>query len=141
MGLRDYRGYDQVKPQRREQGKEEKQRSKKLYLERQARNRHRNEKKLRSSVLLVSALIFITGAFTISRDIKIYKSKNAITKLQSDSKIIKEKNEDLKIKLLKNSSLEKIEKIAREKLKMIDPNGEDIMDFNNPNEPKVAITP
>lgn len=141
MGLRDYRGYDQVKPQRREQGKEEKQRSKKLYLERQARKKRRNDKKIRSSVLLVSALIFIAGAFTISRDINIYKSKNAITKLQSDAKIIKEKNEDLKIKLLQNSSLEKIEKIARERLKMIDPNGEDIMDFNNPNESKLATTP
>lgn len=130
MGLRDYRGYEQVKPQREKSGVERK-RSKELYLRKQARKKKIKDKKLTRSVLLVAILLFITGAFTIARDMKIYNAKSEINKLKADSKLIREKNEDLKIKLLKNSSLEKIEKIAKEKLNMIKPEGDDIMDFNN----------
>lgn len=130
MGLRDYRGYEQVKPQREKSGVERK-RSKELYLRKQARKKKIKDKKLKNSVLLVAMLLFITGAITISRDMKIYNAKSEINKLKADSKLIMEKNEDLKIKLLKNSSLEKIEKIAKEKLNMVKPESDDIMDFNN----------
>lgn len=135
MGLRDYRGYEQVKPQRQEPDRKNEKKSKKLYIQRQLRNKRKMDKKLRNSTLMVASLIFITGAIIVGRDVKIYKTQQSIDQTKKESKLVKEKNEDLKIKLLQNSSLEKIEKIAREKLKMINPNGEDIVDFKNPNKP------
>ncbi|MGL5615563.1 MAG: hypothetical protein ACRDD2_04950 [Sarcina sp.] len=134
MGLRDYRGYENLQPQRREAEREFDPKEKRLYLKKIARLKKKKDQSFKNSVLMVAVLTCVLGGIIIKRDSNIYNMQSNIKKMESEAKLIGEQNEDLRIKLLQNSSLEKIEKIAREKLKMIDPQKEDIMDVKNPSD-------
>lgn len=134
MGLRDYRDYENLRPQRREAEREFDPKEKKLYIKKRAMIKKRKDQSFKNSVLMVAALTCVLGGIIIKRDSNIYNMQSNIKKMESEAKLIGEQNEDLRIKLLQNSSLEKIEKIAREKLKMIDPQKEDIMDVKNPSD-------
>ena len=74
--------------------------------------------------------IFVaTSIFILSRYNAIYTIQTDITNLNNQIKVMSEKNEDFNIKISESGSLEKIEKIAFDKLDMVYPNRNDSMNI------------
>lgn len=82
------------------------------------RNKRKSDRKY---VLTVAMVIFSLGFITISGDSKVYNMQKQVTDLNTQIKQTEESNEALKVKLLKYSSLNNIEKNASNKLSMVIP--------------------
>lgn len=104
-----------LKENEREKRKyEELKRSKKLREKRQ----FEQKKEIRKSLLQIAALIFVVGVAIISRDCRVYDMQKDISKLDTEIADVKDKNEALKVELLKVSSLSSIQENAEKKLGM-----------------------
>ncbi|WP_297634157.1 cell division protein FtsL [uncultured Clostridium sp.] len=115
-------GNTAVQPKRKIERKEKKRsiedyRKKKIYRERL--KRERNLKRV-LGVVQTAVLVFALGSITIMKESKIYALKGNIKSLNSEMKLLSEENEAMKVDLLKNSSLKKIEENAKSKAKMIE---------------------
>ncbi len=88
------------------------------------RNKRKNDRKY---VLSIAIVIFSLGFITISGDSKVYNMQKQVTDLNSQIKQTEEANEALKVKLLKYSSLNNIEKNASNKLSMVVPKKDETM--------------
>ncbi len=97
------------------------------YRKKQFKLKQEKDKKIRSLSVLTAGLIAVFGMIILITDCQIYKKQQEITKIKNDIRIMKENNEDLRIKLLEHSSLENIEKVAKEKLGMVFPEKEDML--------------
>jgi cell division protein FtsL len=86
------------------------------------RNNRKNDRKY---MLTVAVIIIGLGFITISGDNKIYGMQNKVSKLNAEIKQTQEENEAIKVKLLKFSSLNNIEKNAESKLAMFVPKKEE----------------
>lgn len=83
------------------------------------------------NTLLITALIFILGFTIISRDGKVYKLQNELSRVNNEISNVVSENEALEIKILKSISLDDIASIAKERLKMTFPGKDDILNLNN----------
>ena len=124
----DYNGSSALKPQRKEQTIPSKETydKKKKKIEQQRRKKQK-DKKIRKSVYQIVLLILVVGGITISRDVKVYKTQQQLDSLNKEINSVITENEALKVQILKASSLEKIEDIAKNKLKMILPTKENMI--------------
>ena len=99
------------------------QRRKKLQSKKNLlRNNRKNDRKY---VLTIAVVILSLGFITISSDSKVYNMQKAVTDLNTQIKQTEEANEALKVKLIKFSALNNIEKNAGTKLSMIVPHKEE----------------
>ncbi|ELC8441756.1 cell division protein FtsL [Clostridium perfringens] len=123
----DYNGSSALKPQRKEQTVPSRKTydKKKKKIEQQRRKKQK-DKRVRKSVLQVVLLILVVGGVTISRDIKVYKTQQQLDSINKQINSVITENEALKVQILKASSLDKIEDIAKNKLKMILPTKDDM---------------
>lgn len=104
-------------------------REEELYDRNQA---HRLDQKKRRMVTtsIVSIATMITMAIIIlSRFNAIYAVQGEISNFKGEIRTFSESNEDLNIKISESVSLEKLEKIAREKLNMVYPSREDAINI------------
>jgi len=124
----DYNGSSALKPQRKEQTipSTETYDKKKKKIEQQRRKKQK-DKKIRKSVYQIVLLILVVGGITISRDVKVYKTQQQLDSLNKEINSVITENEALKVQILKASSLDKIEDIAKNKLKMILPTKENMI--------------
>ncbi|EGT3615667.1 cell division protein FtsL [Clostridium perfringens] len=124
----DYNGSSALKPQRKEQTIPSRKTydKKKKKIEQQRRKKQR-DKKIRKSVVQVVLLILFVGGVTISRDIKVYKTQQQLDSINKQINSVITENEALKVQILKASSLDKIEDVAKNKLKMILPTKENMI--------------
>ena len=124
----DYNGSSALKPQRKEQTITSKETydKKKKKIEQQRRKKQK-DKKIRKSVYQIVLLILVVGGITISRDVKVYKTQQQLDSLNKEINSVITENEALKVQILKASSLDKIEDIAKNKLKMILPTKENMI--------------
>ena len=124
----DYNGSSALKPQRKEQTIPSKENydKKKKKIEQQRRKKQK-DKKIKKSVYQIVLLILVVGGITISRDVKVYKTQQQLDSLNKEINSVITENEALKVQILKASSLDKIEDIAKNKLKMILPTKENMI--------------
>ena len=117
----DYNGSSALKPQRKEQTIPSKETydKKKKKIEQQRRKKQKDKK--------IVLLILVVGGITISRDVKVYKTQQQLDSLNKEINSVITENEALKVQILKASSLDKIEDIAKNKLKMILPTKENMI--------------
>ena len=123
----DYNGSSALKPQRKEQTVPSRKTydKKKKKIEQQRRKKQK-DKRVRKSVLQIVLLILVVGGVTISRDIKVYKTQQQLDSINKQINSVITENEALKVQILKASSLDKIEDVAKNKLKMILPTKDDM---------------
>lgn len=123
----DYNGSSALKPQRKEQTVPSRKTydKKKKKIEQQRRKKQK-DKRVRKSVLQIVLLILVVGGITISRDIKVYKTQQQLDSINKQINSVITENEALKVQILKASSLDKIEDVAKNKLKMILPTKDDM---------------
>ena len=88
------------------------------------RNKRKSDRKY---VLTVAMVIFSLGFITISGDSKVYNMQKQVTDLNTQIKQTEEANAALKVEMLKNSSLNKIEQNASSKLSMAVPKKDETM--------------
>lgn len=109
--------------------REQKNRRRKLNEERYIQRHLKREVQRKRRVILGTSLLVVgciaMSAFVLGRFRSIYSVQAQITQLNGEIKVMSEKNEDLTIKISEGASLEKIEKIALEKLGMIYPRRDD----------------
>lgn len=91
-----------------------------------ARKKNRENKikkriKYKFNVILNTSIIFIIGITLIYRYSVIYDMQKKINIINTEISTINKQNENLKIQLIKVSSIQEIEKVALEKLHMISP--------------------
>ncbi len=86
------------------------------------KNRRRNDRKY---MVTVAVVIFSLGLITIAGDNRVYTMEDKVSNLNSQINQAQEENEALKVKILKFSSLNNIEKNAQSKLSMSIPKKED----------------
>ncbi|MDZ5252808.1 cell division protein FtsL [Clostridium sp. LIBA-8841] len=124
----DYNGSSALKPQRKEQTVPSRKTydKKKKKIEQQRRKKQK-DKRVRKSVLQIVLLILVVGGVTISRDIKVYKTQQQLDSMNKQINSVITENEALKVQILKASSLDKIEDVAKNKLKMILPTKDDMV--------------
>lgn len=84
---------------------------------------------LNNNVAQIAAVILVLGGITIARDAKVFSTQNQLSQVNQEIKTLSSENEALQVELLKSSSLEKIENIAKNKLNMISPTKESIVDI------------
>lgn len=135
----DYNGSSALKPQRKEQTVPSRKTydKKKKKIEQQRRKKQK-DKRVRKSVLQIVLLILVVGGVTISRDVKVYKTQQQLDSINKQINSVTTENEALKVQILKASSLDKIEDVAKNKLKMILPTKDDMvkLDGNQTTEGK-----
>ncbi|MFW5979818.1 MAG: cell division protein FtsL [Bacillota bacterium] len=97
------------------------------------------QKKSKLNLPLLILLVMILGIIAvvyIGQTVKItqlnYKAKN----LEDELSQLQEKRQQLKVKTASESSLSNIEKIAKNKLNMVEPDNSQIIVLNNSNEEK-----
>lgn len=124
----DYNGSSALKPQRKEQTiPSRKNYDRKIKKIEQQRKRKQREKNLKKNVIQVVLLILVVGGITITRDIKVYKTQQQLDSINKQINTVITENEALKVEILKAGSLDKIEETAKNKLKMILPNKDDMI--------------
>lgn len=72
----------------------------------------------RIAALQITVLLFIVGFIIIARDNQVYSMQDNLTNIKSDIKTANEKNESLKVDLLKAGSLSKVKTEAETNLGM-----------------------
>lgn len=72
----------------------------------------------RIAALQITVLLFIVGFIIIARDNQVYSMQDNLTNIKSDIKNTNEKNESLKVDLLKAGSLSKVKAEAETNLGM-----------------------
>lgn len=116
-----------LQPKKKEK---DRRKSREEYRKNQLKIQVRKEKKVRGTSMLFATLFFVCGFVILARDNKIYQKQENISVMKNELKILAAENEDMNIKLLENTSLEKIESIAKDKLSMVTPNAQDVVNIN-----------
>ena len=80
-------------------------------------------------MLRIISLIFVLGFTIISRDGKVYQMQNQLSKINRDISSTISDNEALEVKILKSISLDDIASIAKNRLSMIFPTKDDILNL------------
>ena len=80
-------------------------------------------------MLIIISLIFVLGFTIISRDGKVYQMQNQLSKINRDISSTISDNEALEVKILKSISLDDIASIAKNRLSMIFPTKDDILNL------------
>ena len=94
-----------------------------------AANRSLLKRILINDVAQIAAFILILGGITIARDAKVFSVQKQLSQINKDIKTLASESEALQVELLKSSSLEQIEAIAKDKLNMVSPTKESIIDI------------
>ena len=124
----NYNGSSALKPQRKKQTTpSRKSYDKEIKKSQQQRKIRQREKKLKKNVIQVVFLILIVGGITITRDMKVYETQKQLDSINKQMNTVITENEALKVEILKAGSLEKIEEVAKNKLKMILPTKDDMV--------------
>ena len=84
---------------------------------------------LTNDVAQIAFVILVLGSITIGRDGKVFSTQKQLSQINNNIKTLVSENEALQVELLKSSSLEQIEDIAKNKLNMISPTKEYIVDI------------
>lgn len=84
---------------------------------------------IKNNMVIIIGLIFVLGFTVISRDGKVYEMQNELSKINKDISGVISENEALEVKILKAISLEDIASIAKNRLSMIFPTKEDIINL------------
>lgn len=82
-----------------------------------------------NDVAHIAAIILVLGSVTIARDARVFSTQKQLSQINQDMKVLVSENEALQVELLKTSSLEKIETIAKDRLNMISPTKDSIVDM------------
>jgi len=93
-----------------------------------------NKKKSKTIIILYALFTILIGLMLviyIGQSFKINQLSYEMTLLSNKLTKIEEENHDYRLKIAKKSSLSKIEKIAREKIHMIDPKETEVVVLNN----------
>jgi cell division protein FtsL len=105
-------------------------------------NRLREQKNAKKRKVMTSIItVFIVGLGLIWGEAQVYATQQQLTKLKRQIVDMNRQNDDLKVQLLKVSSLEHVKQSAEDKLQMINPDKKYViyMDLNKDNfnkEPK-----
>ena len=84
---------------------------------------------IKNNMLIIISLIFVLGFTIISRDGKVYQMQNQLSKINRDISSTISDNEALEVKILKSISLDDIASIAKNRLSMIFPTKDDILNL------------
>lgn len=117
-----------LEPKRRESGHERKKLEEK-YLRRQKERAQRANVNRAKRITTYTIGVLVLGVIILMRFNTIYGLQSEIKNINSEIKVLSENNEDLNIKISEGLSLEKIEKIALDKLDMFYPSKEDVVDI------------
>lgn len=134
MARREYdyiKGSTALAPERKKRVRKPDKKYKQIQRRKKLQNKNillRNKRKSdRKYVLTVAMVIFSLGFITISGDSKVYTMQKQVTDLNNEIKQTEEANEALRVEMLKNSSLNNIEKNASNKLSMAIPKKDETM--------------
>lgn len=130
MATKEYyytKGNTAVNPHRKYNRPKRDKKYEQLRKAKKDRNKRLKDKKKydRKYILRVAVLICVLGLFSVYRDGKAYSLQSKANKMDSEINSINEQNEALKIKLLKYSSLNNVQKNAQSKLNMVVPTQKD----------------
>ena len=117
-----------LEPKRKKSQYERKKIEEKYLIRQKERAKRSNIRKIKR-VLTYTIGAIILGFITLMRFSGIYKLQSEIQGINNEIRILSENNEDLNIKISEGLSLEKIEKIAIDKLDMIYPGREDVVNI------------
>lgn len=126
----DYiRGNTVLAPERKRRDVQKPDKKYKQIQRRKLNNKAIIEKKQRKNdrkyLLTIAGTIVILGFMTISRDGEVYNMEKNLSSVNTQISQMEEENEALKVKILKFSSLDNVEKNAENKLFMFDPSKKD----------------
>lgn len=86
---------------------------------------------LKNNMMIIIGLIFVLGFTVISRDGKVYEMQNELSKINKDISGVISENEALEVKILKSISLDDIASVAKNRLNMVFPTKEDIINLGS----------
>ena len=119
MSAREYdyiRGNTVTKPNRKYEEIDKKIQKENLERRKREQQRRKEEdkKQLVKNILQVAAIALSLGVLTISRDAKVYKMQNELSKVKNNIKVTIAEGEALRANLLKYSSISEIKTSATE---------------------------
>ncbi|MGL4761558.1 MAG: hypothetical protein ACRC6T_02375 [Sarcina sp.] len=114
---------------KRKQSQHERRKSEEKYIRQQQERTKRANVRMVKRVTSCTIGILVLGVITLLRYNVIFGLQSDIKDINGQMKVLSENNEDLNIKISEGLSLEKIEKIATDKLDMIYPNKEDVVNM------------
>lgn len=131
MGLEKY-SYDiqrkTLEPKRKE-SEHERKKSREKYIKHQRRQDDMAKKMQARRIVFYIVVLFFMASMILLKFNSIHMLQRDIEGIKQQSRTISENNEDLNIKISESISLEKIEKIAKEKLNMVYPTREDAINI------------
>ena len=86
---------------------------------------------IKNNVMLMIGLIFILGFTVISRDGKVYELQEELSSINKNISNVISENDALGVKLLKAVSLDDISSIAKDRLNMVFPSKENIINLES----------
>ena len=98
------------------------------------KDKPQDQKKL---VLLYACFLILLGAFVvlyINQNLAIMDLNSEVDQLQQELEVVQEKQQDLRLELTRETSLAKIERIARDELNMVQPENTQTLVLNQHNE-------
>lgn len=117
-----------LEPKRREL-EHERKKSEEKYLRRQKEKAQKANNMMMRRVMTCTVGVAVLGVIILMRYNTIFSLQSDIKDINGEIKILSENNEDLNIKISEGLSLEKIEKIAADKLGMVYPSKEDVVNI------------
>ncbi|MGL5634976.1 MAG: hypothetical protein ACRDDL_07945 [Sarcina sp.] len=131
MGLEKY-NYDiqrkTLEPKRKE-SEHERRKSREKYIKQQRRQVDIAKKMQAKRIVFYVVILFSMASVILLKFNSIHMLQREIESIKQESRTISEHNEDLNIKISESISLEKIEKVAKEKLNMVYPTREDAVNI------------
>ncbi|MGL4990709.1 MAG: hypothetical protein ACRC57_06030 [Sarcina sp.] len=118
-----------TQPKRRISEQKNKRINDEIYERNRIRKINRQNKNFMKRTVFFVSMIFILAVVTLVRFNSIYSTQGQISTLKSEIKTVTESNEALNIQISEGVSLEKLEKIASERLDMIYPNRNDAINI------------
>lgn len=100
-----------------------------IYERNRIRKINRQNKNFMKRTVFFVSMIFVLAVLTLVRFNSIYSTQGQISNLKNEIKTVAESNEALNIQISEGVSLEKLEKIASERLDMIYPNRNDAINI------------
>lgn len=135
------RGNTAVQPKRKEYEVPRRKSLEEVQRERKEKAQKLKNKQKGTNRAIVQGLIVlgVVGIWTIARDARIYKMQSELEQIKTDTKVIMDNNEALRVDLLKFSSIETIKTKAKE-LGMEIPNSDSTINVNLQKDyfPKIA---
>lgn len=114
--------------------KEEYEKLRRAKIERSNRFKQKKNAKKRGTIINIAG-IFVIGLGIIWSEAQVYGIQNQLSSIKKEIVEVNKSNEDLRLQLVKVSSISNIKTVAEEKLHMINPNRSQILfaDLNKNN--------